>query len=143
MEPEECAICLELLEHDIAILICNHQFHFKCITAWMSCKNNYTNFCIYCDMNNEITNVINVKNDYNTSKSTEIVNSYSPPPISPPPLQPLPPLLQPLPPPIPPPPLQPLPPQARHLPPIPRRLPINRSNRPPQPPQSEKKCIIS
>ena len=120
METEECAICLELLENDIAILTCKHKFHFNCITTWMSCKNNYTNFCTYCDMDNEITNVINVKNEPNTNKSTKIVNSH-----------PLPPL----------PPLQPRPRQLPPLQPRPRRLPINRSNQHPQEP--EKRCIIS
>lgn len=115
MEPVECAICLELLEDDIAILTCNHKFHFECITSWMNCKNNYTNFCVYCDMDNEIINVINArKNSNNTNQSQNIVNSN--------PLPPLPPLRR---------------TTTRQLPPIPTSyLPTQ------QMPQPEKKCTI-
>ena len=56
----ECAICFNNLTDEIAILKCNHKFHFKCITRWMKKKNNFVKFCPFCpDTENEIINIIN------------------------------------------------------------------------------------
>ena len=32
---DECIICFEKLEYNIAILKCNHKYHFECITSWI------------------------------------------------------------------------------------------------------------
>jgi hypothetical protein len=59
---EECIICFEPLENNIAILKCNHKYHFDCITNWINRKKSLTKFCPLCsDTENEIINVINVK----------------------------------------------------------------------------------
>jgi len=54
----ECSICLENLETNIAILVCNHRFHFKCIRKW--CWKKRKLLCPFCRCDSEI---INIKND--------------------------------------------------------------------------------
>lgn len=61
---DECIICFEPLEHNIAILKCNHKYHFDCITSWINARKSLTKFCPLCnDTENEIVNIINVKID--------------------------------------------------------------------------------
>lgn len=61
---EECPICLESIrKKDVAVLNCNHQFHYKCIGLWMNSiiKNKFdTNdkFCPVCRNGDEIVNII-------------------------------------------------------------------------------------
>ena len=60
----ECCICFETLDkNDLAILNCNHKYHYKCIGSWMESilKNKIKtedNFCPLCTNGTEITNVI-------------------------------------------------------------------------------------
>ena len=58
IEIAECSICLENLETNIAILVCNHRFHFKCIQQWYWKKRKL--MCPFCQCDSEI---INIKND--------------------------------------------------------------------------------
>ena len=60
---EECIICLENLDTNIAILKCNHKFHYNCIQSWILNKQNYINFCPICDRENEIINIISTQNN--------------------------------------------------------------------------------
>jgi hypothetical protein len=60
----ECCICFETLDkNDLAILNCNHKYHYKCIGKWMESilKNRIKtedNFCPLCTNGTEIKNVI-------------------------------------------------------------------------------------
>ena len=60
---DECIICLENLDTNIAILKCNHKFHYNCIQSWILNKQNYINFCPICDRENEIINIISTQNN--------------------------------------------------------------------------------
>lgn len=56
----ECIICLEPLnkpEEEIALLDCNHRYHFKCIQKWVK-KSNLNKSCCICEQDNEIVNII-------------------------------------------------------------------------------------
>ena len=50
MNKEECAICLEQMEHNVVKLLCQHKFHFECITKWNTKKNE----CPFCRRKIEI-----------------------------------------------------------------------------------------
>ena len=72
----ECIICLDELETDIAVLSCKHEFHYKCIQSWIVQKKNYINFCPLCDKTNEIMNIYNKKEPYeNKLDMTKPLNS--------------------------------------------------------------------
>jgi hypothetical protein len=57
---EECSICFEKLENEIAHLSCNHFFHYHCIGNWIK-KNQYNNItkinCPLCNQEFEILNI--------------------------------------------------------------------------------------
>lgn len=56
---EPCSICFEELDkYDVAILSCNHRFHYKCIKQWINHKKNYVKICPICDKEGEIVNII-------------------------------------------------------------------------------------
>ena len=61
MDENECMICLEEMEDNIAILSCGHKYHFECITAWANKKKDMYKICTVCPQNNEIINIINTK----------------------------------------------------------------------------------
>ena len=61
MENDECMICLEPLEYDIAILDCNHKIHYRCIQKWIETKKNILNICPVCNKNGEIINILDFK----------------------------------------------------------------------------------
>ena len=49
-EENECAICLEPMQHNIQpllILRCNHKYHDKCIREWFKAKK--SNKCPICN----------------------------------------------------------------------------------------------
>ena len=60
LTEEECSICLEKLENEIAHLTCQHFFHFHCISSWIQ-KNKQMNFneinCPMCNQEFEILNI--------------------------------------------------------------------------------------
>lgn len=62
---EECSICFEKLNNDIAHLSCNHYFHYYCIGSWIqktkSTNSNKIN-CPLCNQEFEITNIYLPKN---------------------------------------------------------------------------------
>ena len=41
---EECCICLDHLETDVAVLECLHKFHFKCAAKWIK----HSSICPIC-----------------------------------------------------------------------------------------------
>ena len=64
----ECTICLEILNNEIAILACGHKFHFKCISDWLRFNyaekkyyNQIINKCPNCNGKSDIINVLNIK----------------------------------------------------------------------------------
>tara|TARA_B100000029_G_C17369035_1_gene885448 strand:- start:121 stop:825 length:705 start_codon:yes stop_codon:yes gene_type:complete len=56
-ENFECSICLDFLNRDIAVLSCNHLFHFDCICKWYLTNN-------YEKMNNNSYNEFIEENPY-------------------------------------------------------------------------------
>jgi hypothetical protein len=55
----ECCICLEILEKNIAILSCKHKYHYKCIQDWVKKTGNIGRVCVICENNTEIINIEN------------------------------------------------------------------------------------
>lgn len=54
----ECAICFEDLEkYDIAILNCDHKFHYNCIKKWINKSNKFNKVCPLCNIEGEIINI--------------------------------------------------------------------------------------
>ena len=68
----ECIICLEPLNNNIAILSCNHKYHYHCIQQWISKKNSLTKICTICEHNVEI---INITQSSNAETQTETQNA--------------------------------------------------------------------
>ena len=60
-------ICLEPLEYNIALLNCNHKFHFNCIKNWINTKKKLKNICILCETETEIINIYDEKETLNIS----------------------------------------------------------------------------
>ena len=69
MDENECMICLEEMDDNIAILSCGHKYHFDCITAWANKKKDLYKICTVCPQKNEIINIINTE-----TKSSNGVN---------------------------------------------------------------------
>ena len=70
---EPCSICFEELDkYDVAILSCNHRFHYKCIKQWMNHKKNYVKICPICDKEGEIVNIID--GEVSADNSPESIN---------------------------------------------------------------------
>ena len=89
LTDEECSICLEKLENEIAHLTCNHFFHYRCIGEWINnnIKNKKKTYCPICNQEFEILNIylpkhINTKNinkftvKYNQTNNTNINTTY-------------------------------------------------------------------
>lgn len=59
LTDEECAICLDKLQKEIAHTTCNHFFHYKCIIRWMYNNNNKyeQSLCPLCSQLFEIKNI--------------------------------------------------------------------------------------
>lgn len=72
---EECHICLELLDGEIAESSCGHIFHFHCIQEWILKKGNHRCCCI-CDTNTEIINIINFNKSFDRFKDTNEKKKY-------------------------------------------------------------------
>jgi len=82
---EECSICFEKLENEIAHLSCNHFFHYDCIGSWIQKSNSINLNEIYCPMCNQDFEILNIylpkdidKNMNYTNKEKEIQNSKQP-----------------------------------------------------------------
>jgi len=82
---EECSICFEKLENEIAHLSCNHFFHYDCIGSWIQKSNSINLNEIYCPMCNQDFEILNIylpkdidKNINHTNKEKEIQNSKQP-----------------------------------------------------------------
>ena len=59
---EECSICLDDLKYEIAVLSCNHIFHYKCIACWQTRNKNNILICPLC--NNKEVEILNVYDRY-------------------------------------------------------------------------------
>jgi hypothetical protein len=57
---EECSICFEKLENEIAHLSCDHFFHYHCIGSWILKKKNINSNEIYCPMCNQEFEIVNI-----------------------------------------------------------------------------------
>lgn len=59
-QEEECTICFDYLEENIAILKCGHPYHNDCIKDWMDTdsKNDEHKLCPYCKQPIEILKVV-------------------------------------------------------------------------------------
>ena len=55
----ECPICMEKLEHNIAVTACFHKYHFKCISEWIN-TNLQKNIICNCPCCNIELHIINV-----------------------------------------------------------------------------------
>ena len=77
IREDECLICLEILEGEIAEISCGHIFHYHCIQPWIAKKGVHRSCCL-CEKNTEIINIINfpyqneIKN--NVKKCSKIQN---------------------------------------------------------------------
>lgn len=56
-EIEECMICLEPLNNEVAEISCSHKYHYKCIKEWIKTNNNILKACCICEKNTEIINI--------------------------------------------------------------------------------------
>lgn len=77
MDENECMICLEEMEYNIAVLSCGHKYHFECITAWANKKKDMYKICTVCPQNNEIINIINTKVKKDDNISNVKKNTYN------------------------------------------------------------------
>ena len=66
-KKEECHICLELLDGEIAESSCGHIFHYKCIQDWIKVKGPNRCCCI-CEIDTEIVNIVNFNKSYDRFK---------------------------------------------------------------------------
>ena len=67
-QNEECMICLEPLNNEIAEVSCSHLFHYKCIEKWLNTNKNILRACCVCENNTEIVNIINF--DFSINQNT-------------------------------------------------------------------------
>ena len=58
MDNEECMICLENLNDNLAVLSCNHVLHYKCLQNWINQITDIKKMCPICNIDVEITNII-------------------------------------------------------------------------------------
>lgn len=64
-ENEECMICLEPLNNEIAEISCSHKYHYKCIEKWMKTNKSFLRACCVCEDNTEIINILNFDSSIN------------------------------------------------------------------------------
>ena len=77
MDENECMICLEEMEDNIAVLSCGHKYHFECITAWANKKKDMYKIFTVCPQNNEIINIISTKTKSNSVSQIKKKNTYN------------------------------------------------------------------
>ena len=54
----ECVICFEDLDkYDVAILNCQHKFHYDCVKKWINKSNKFNKLCPLCNIEGEIVNI--------------------------------------------------------------------------------------
>ena len=72
-------ICLEPLETNLALLSCNHIYHFECISQWTNRKTNKNlrKICTICEFDNEIVNVFENIDELNKYVNPKSVNNIS------------------------------------------------------------------
>lgn len=59
---DECPICLENLDKNIAVTNCGHQFHFECLSNWIYSQKKIIFTCPSCNQNPcEIINIYSKK----------------------------------------------------------------------------------
>ena len=68
---DECMICLEPLDTDVAVLSCGHKYHFQCIQQWSKKIKTFTKLCSVCDKDVEIVNILNNNQKYGTDSKVK------------------------------------------------------------------------
>jgi len=56
---DECSICLEPLNNNIAVLSCGHLNHYKCVKDWLNTLNKMNKLCVICEKDTEIISIMN------------------------------------------------------------------------------------
>ena len=73
---DECPICLEDLDKNIAITNCEHQFHFECLSNWIYSQKKIIFTCPSCNQNPcEIINIYSKKKSDSNLNGVDIVDS--------------------------------------------------------------------
>ena len=73
IKKDECLICLEILDGEIAESSCGHIYHYHCIVDWIKRKGTHRACCI-CAQNTEIINVINFNKSFDNFKNQQFDN---------------------------------------------------------------------
>ena len=73
---DECHICLENLDGEIAKISCGHKYHYKCIGLWINKKNTYNKNCCICENETEIENIFLIPKLKDDIKNNKISNNY-------------------------------------------------------------------
>jgi 3'-phosphoadenosine 5'-phosphosulfate sulfotransferase (PAPS reductase)/FAD synthetase len=72
MDDTECLICLEEFDtSSVAVLSCNHRYHYNCLTKWIKKSNKTYKICSICNSDVEIVNIID-----NNSNNSNIERQY-------------------------------------------------------------------
>ena len=73
---DECPICLEDLDKNIAITNCGHQFHFECLSNWIYSQKKIIFTCPSCNQNPcEIINIYSKKKSSSKLNGADRVDS--------------------------------------------------------------------
>ena len=73
---DECPICLEDLDKNIAITNCGHQFHFECLSNWIYSQKKIIFTCPSCNQNPcEIINIYSKKKSDSNLNGVDRVDS--------------------------------------------------------------------
>ena len=54
---ETCVICIESMEKEIAILDCNHAYHFDCLTKYQETLKSWVIKCPLCRRNSTVIDI--------------------------------------------------------------------------------------
>ena len=71
---DECCICLELLQGELAEISCGHIYHYDCIKNWISNKRKLRKLCCICEKDTEIVNIFYNMSTYSYKKPEKIEN---------------------------------------------------------------------
>ena len=72
MDDTECLICLEEFDtSSVAVLSCNHRYHYNCLTKWIKKSNKTYKICSICNSDVEIVNIIDNNSNSNIERQYE------------------------------------------------------------------------
>jgi len=72
LTEEECSICLEKLENEIAHLSCDHFFHYHCIGSWIQKNQQKNSNAINCPMCNQEFEILNIYLPYENQTPNQV-----------------------------------------------------------------------